>query len=265
MTEPPVRAELPAVTARRIGPARRRAGDRARHAPRRPVRRAPARRHGRRGHQGGAAGQARPDARMGPGALPGRSLWWPVQSRNKKCITLEPALSRRARSSFSSSCGHRMSFRRTSGPARSSAGTWLRAARRGQPGHRARPHLRLRPDRPVRRACGLRVGRRGDGRAPVHQRLPGRAAAAHGNLAGRLTRRHVRHAGHPGSALPPRRAWRRARTGRSTSRSWRHRSRCSRAPCPNTTGSGSSASRPAPASRASPPRTSSSRATTSGS
>ena len=46
------------------------ARDRARLAPRRPLRRSDARRHRRRGDQGRAAGQARPAARVGPGPLP---------------------------------------------------------------------------------------------------------------------------------------------------------------------------------------------------
>ena len=45
---------------------------------------------------------------------------------------------------------------------------------------------------PYATRAGLRLGRRGDGRHPLHQRLSGRAAAAHPHLARRLARRHVR-------------------------------------------------------------------------
>ena len=90
----------------------------------------------------------------------------------------------------------------------------LRAAVGGECRHRPRSHLRVRPDGAVRRARGLRVRRGGDGRTPLHQRLPRRCAAAHGHLARRLARRDVRRAGHPGGALPPRRARSGARAGR---------------------------------------------------
>ena len=68
-------------------------------------------------------GQPDPLRDWGKARYEGRSLWWPVQSRNKKCVHAEPAHGARARSSCSSSSSRATSSSRTSGPARSSAGT----------------------------------------------------------------------------------------------------------------------------------------------
>ena len=70
------------------GPLRGHAPDRARDVACRPVRRPPARRHGSRDHQGRAARKPDPLREWGQARYEGRTLFWPVQSRNKKCITL---------------------------------------------------------------------------------------------------------------------------------------------------------------------------------
>ena len=69
-----------------------------------------------------APGKPDPLRDWGQARYEGRTLWWPVQARNKKCITLN-LRDRRARSCCSSSCASRTSSPRTSAPARSSAGT----------------------------------------------------------------------------------------------------------------------------------------------
>ena len=83
-----------------------------------------------------------------------------------------------------------------------------------EPGAGDRARLGLRPDRPLRPAGGLRLRLGGDGRDPVHQRLPRRGPAAHPHLARRLPRRDVRRPGDPRRALPAGRARRRAGPGR---------------------------------------------------
>ena len=85
----------------------------------------------------------------------------------------------------------------------------LRPALDRKPGRRPRPDLRVRPDRAVRAAGGVRIGRRGNGRSPLHQRVPRRGAAAHRDLARRFPRGDVRSPGDPRRALSPRRARRR--------------------------------------------------------
>ncbi len=174
---------------RRPRAARRRPGDRAGNAPRRPVRRPAARRHGRRGDQDRAAGQARSAARLGQGALRGPLAVVARPVEEQEVLHAQPARPRRARSCCSSSSSTATCSSRTSGRARSSAGTSAPTGSGRRTQARDRPHLGLRPDRAVRRAGRLRVGRRGDGRDPLHQRLPGRAAAAHPHLARRLARR----------------------------------------------------------------------------
>src|SRR3954465_14413406 len=63
-----------------------------------------------------------PIREWGKARYKGRSLWWPVQSRNKQCITLNLS-SERGQELPSTSSAARTSSPRTSGPARSSAGT----------------------------------------------------------------------------------------------------------------------------------------------
>ena len=159
-------------------------------------------------------GQPDPLRDWGHARYEGRSLWWPVQSRNKKCVTLNLREERGQElllelveqsdvlvENFRPGTLERWNL----GPER----LW-----EVEPRARDRARLRLRPDRAVRAARRLRLGVGGDGRDPLHQRLPGRAAAAHPHLARRLARRHVRGAGHPRRALPARRARRRPRPGR---------------------------------------------------
>ena len=153
-----------------------------------------------------APGKPDPIRNWGKARYQGRSLWWPVQSRNKKCVTLNlreekgqelllRLVEQRRRRDRELPAGHARALEPR-----------LRADGRGQPGHRPRPHLRIRPDRPVRGARRLRLRLRGDGRHPPHQRLPRRAAAADAPVARRLAGGDVRGAGHPGRALLARRA-----------------------------------------------------------
>ena len=122
----------------------------------------------------------------------GRTLWWPVQSRNKKCITLnlrEPRGQELLLELVRVADVVTENFRPGTLERWNLGYDRLSAA---NPGIVLARISGLRPDRALRRACGLRVGRGGDGRAPLHQRLPGRGAAAHGDLARRLARRDVR-------------------------------------------------------------------------
>ena len=70
-----------------------------------------------------APGKPDPLREWGQARYEGRTLWWPVQARNKKCITLNLREPRRARSSCSSSSASPTSSPRTSARARSSGGT----------------------------------------------------------------------------------------------------------------------------------------------
>ena len=108
---------------RRPGPARGRSRDRARHAARRAVHRPAARRHGRRDRQDRAAGPARPDARVGPGALRGPLALVAGAVAEQEVLHAEPARPSAARSCCSSSPSTATSSSRTSAPARSRAGT----------------------------------------------------------------------------------------------------------------------------------------------
>ena len=150
-----------------------------------------------------APGKPDPLREWGQARYEGRTLFWPVQARNKKCITLnlrEPKGQElllelvRAADVVTENFRPGTLERWNLGYERLSA---------VNPRHRPRSHLRVRPDGAVRRARGLRVRRGGDGWAPLHQWLSGRGAAAHGHLSRRLARRDVRRAGHPGGALPP--------------------------------------------------------------
>ena len=200
-------------------PARGHAHDRARHAARRAVRRPPARRHGRRGDQGRGARQARPAARLGPGPLRGPHAAGGRCSRGTRSASRSTCASREGQElllelvrvadvvteNFRPGTLERWNLGYDRLSAANPGIVLARISGYGQTG-------------PVRRARRLRVRRGGDGRAPLHQRLPRRGAAAHRHLARRLARRDVRRAGHPRGALPPRRARRRAAARSSTSR-----------------------------------------------
>ena len=199
---------------RRSGPARGRAHGRARDAARRPVRRPADRRHGRRGDQDRAAGQARSAARVGPCPLPRPVALVARAVAQQEVHHAQPA--REAGPGAAARAGPRQRRRLRELPPRHARALEprLRAPLRGQPRHRARAHLGLRADRALRRSRRLRLGRRGHGRPALHQRLPGRGAAAHRHLARRLARGDVRDAGDPRRALPARRPRRRPRPGR---------------------------------------------------
>ena len=160
-------------------------------------------------------GQPDPLRDWGKARYEGRSLWWPVQSRNKKCVHARPARRARPGAPARARRSRATSSSRTSGP-----GTLERWNLGPDRLWEANPGLVIArvsgygQTGPVRDARRLRLGRGGDGRHPPHQRLPGRAAAAHPHLARRLARGHVRDAGDPRRALPARRARRRARPGR---------------------------------------------------
>ena len=203
---------------RRGGPpgraARGRPGDRARHAARRAVHRAAARRPRRRDHQGRGSDQARSDPGVGQGALRGTLALVARPVAQQEVRDAEPALG--ARAGAPARARPRRGRRHGELPARHARALEprLRADAGGESGDHPRARLRVRPDRPVRRAGGVRVRRRGDGRAPLHQRLSRRAAAAHPHLARRLARRDVRRAGDPRGAVLARRGRQRRRAGR---------------------------------------------------
>ena len=148
-----------------------------------------------------APGQPDPIRNWGKERYKGRSLWWPVQSRNKKCITLN--LREEKGQELLLRLVERRRRRDRELPPRHprAVESRVRADGRRQPRHRARAGLGLRPDGPVRGARRLRLRLRGDGRHSSHQRLPRPAAAADAPLARRLARGDVRGAGHPGCAL----------------------------------------------------------------
>ena len=151
-------------------------------------------------------GQPDPMREWGKSRYKGRSLWWPVQSRNKKCVTLN-LRTERGQQLLLDLVKHADALTENFRP-----GTLERWNVAPEQLWEANPKLviarisGLRPDRPVRAARRLRLRVRGDGRHPLHQRLPGRAAAANAHLPRRLAGRHVRGAGHPRRALQARRA-----------------------------------------------------------
>ena len=158
-------------------------------------------------------GQPDPLRDWGHARYEGRSLWWPVQSRNKKCVTLNLREERGQELLLGLVEQQRRPGRELPAGHARALEPRARAAVGGEPRPGDRARLRLRADRAVRAARRLRLGLGGDGRHPPHQRLPGRAAAAHPHLARRLARRDVRGAGHSRRPLPARRARRRPRAG----------------------------------------------------
>ena len=126
----------------------------------------------------------------------GTSLWWHVQSRNKKSVTCD--LRRPEGQEIVRRLARERAHRggelppRRAGEMEPRLGRAL--AREPEAGHGA--HLGLRPDRPVPRPAGLRRHRRGDGRLPLRHRLSRPAAGAaesvdrrHHRLAARRDRR----------------------------------------------------------------------------
>ena len=161
-----------------------------------------------------APGKPDPIRDWGKARYEGRSLWWPVQSRNKKCITLEPPRAARAGAAPAARRARRRRHRELPAGDARALGARVRPPERGEPPRDPGTRLRLRADRAVRAARRVRVGLGGDGRHPVPERLPRPAAAPHAPLARRLARRHVRRPGDPRRDLLARRGGRRARSGR---------------------------------------------------
>ena len=159
-------------------------------------------------------GQPDPLREWGHARYEGRSLWWPVQSRNKKCVTLNLREERGQELLARPRRAERRPGRELPPRHARAVESRPRAPLGGEPRARDRPDLRVRANRALRTARGLRLRVGGDGRDPVHQRVSGRAAASHPHLARRLPGRDVRRAGHPRRAVPARRTRRRARTDR---------------------------------------------------
>ena len=133
----------------------------------------------------------------------GRSLWWPVQSRNKKCITLnlrEPRGQELLLELVRVADVVSENFRPGTLERWNLGYDQLSAV---ESRHRPRAHLRVRPDRPVRRARGLRLRRRGDGRPALHQRL---------SRTSRRRARESRSATRSPRCSPSRASWRRSTT-----------------------------------------------------
>ena len=161
-----------------------------------------------------APGKPDPLRDWGQARYEGRTLWWPVQSRNKKCITLnlrEPKgqellleLVRVAdvvTENFRPGTLERwnLGYERLS---EVNPGIVLaRISGYGQTG-------------PYAERAGYASVAEAMGGLRYINGFPGEAPPRAGHLARRLARRDVRRAGHPGRALPPRRARRGARAGR---------------------------------------------------
>ena len=106
-------------------------------------------------------GQPDPIRDWGQARYEGRSLWWPVQSRNKKCVTLEPPRLERGQELLLALVEQADVLIGELPPGHARAlEPRLRADVGGQPRARDRAHLRLRADRPLRPARGLRLRRR---------------------------------------------------------------------------------------------------------
>ena len=123
-------------------------------------------------------GQPDPLREWGKARYEGRSLWWPVQSRNKKCVTLD-LRQEQGQELLLELAEHSDVLVENFRPG--TLERWNLGPEQlweVEPAARHRARLGLRPDGAVRAAGRLRLGRRGDGRHPPHQRLPRRAAAA---------------------------------------------------------------------------------------
>ena len=136
-----------------------------------------------------APGKPDPLRDWGQARYEGRTLWWPVQARNKKCITLnlrdpkgQELLLELVRvadvvtENFRPGTLERWNLGYERLSAVNPGIVLARISGYGQTG-------------PYAERAGLRVRRGGDGRPPLHQRLPGRGAAARRHLARRLARR----------------------------------------------------------------------------
>ena len=145
----------------------------------------------------------------------GTSVWWHVQSRNKQSVALD--LRKPEGQAIARELALARRHRRREFPARHARGLGpgLRRARRRESRARHGAHLRLRPDRPLSRAAGLRRHRRGDGRPAPRHRHARPAAVAHRHLdrrhAVRAVRRHRRDDGARVAAQDRPRAGRRRR------------------------------------------------------
>ena len=143
----------------------------------------------------------------------GTSLWWYVQSRNKKSIALEPEGSARAgdRPSPRARGGHRR--RELPAGGAGEVGPRLRAVARREPRDGDGAHLRLRADGPDARPPRIRRDRGVDGRHPLRHRLSRSSADSHRHLDRRFDRRAARGGRRADGAAAPGRH-RRARQGR---------------------------------------------------
>ena len=131
----------------------------------------------------------------------GRTLWWSVLARNKRSVALDlkdpEAAGARAGAGRRRRRGGRELPPRRDGAL--GAGTGGRA--RGQPGLHLRARERLRAALALPRPPRLRLRRRGDLGAALHQRLPRTGAAPRGHLARRLAGGVERLPGDPARAV----------------------------------------------------------------
>jgi hypothetical protein len=157
---------------RRRGAARRRTRHRAGDAPCRAVRRPASRRHGGRDHQDRAARAAGPASRVGQGAVQGALSVVARAVAQQEVLHAQPPRGARARAPARAREAQRRAPRELPPRHARALEPRARAVVGRKSAARDRARLGLRPDGAVQPAGGLRLGRRGHGRHPLHQRLP---------------------------------------------------------------------------------------------
>ena len=113
-----------------------------------------------------APGKPDPIRDWGKARYEGRSLWWPVQSRNKKCITLNLREHARAGAAPAARRARRRRHRELPAGDARALGARVRPPERGEPPRDPGTRVRLRADRAVRAS------------APGSRRCPRRWAAS---------------------------------------------------------------------------------------
>jgi CoA-transferase family III len=139
----------------------------------------------------------------------GRTLWWPGQSRTKKCTTLDLRVER-GQQLLLELVPHSDVVVENFRPG--TLESWNLDYERlsdANPGNRAHARFGLWTDRPVRKQSGVRCSRRGYRSASVPERVPWPGSTAPRGLLGRFARRAVRGFWNSRGSPPARRPWRR--------------------------------------------------------